>query len=186
VKIKEERVLLKEFRFRTFPPDCNSSSQKLNAIAELSSDIAELFPYLNGLIKGCIYNPDSKTLSFKKDVRLITLQPRRIAITKLNDEKEAERIFHWLKELINVTYEGRETLKPDYQGREPIKVLDIFKLLPGTNCRKCGEATCMAFAVKLQQDEIPIVKCPPLFTDPFQEKRERLLSLLKEAGYETP
>jgi ArsR family metal-binding transcriptional regulator len=43
----------------------------------------------------------------------------------------------------------------------------------------------MAFAVKLQQDEIPIVKCPPLFTDPFQEKRERLLSLLKEAGYET-
>ena len=103
---------------------------------------------------------------------MITLQPRRIAITKLNDEKEAEKIFHWLKELIKVTYEGRETLKPDYQGREPIKVLDIFKLLPGTNCRKCGEATCMAFAAKLQQDEIPIVKCPPLLTDPFKRKQK--------------
>ena len=179
-------MLLKELCFRVMPPECNPSSQKLNAIAELQESIEEVFPYLNGLIKGCIYNPALKTLSFKKDGRLITLQPHQIAVTKLNDEQEAEKIFHWLKELINVTYEGRETLKLDYQGREPIKVLDIFKLLPGTNCRQCGEPTCMAFAAKLQQDEIPIVKCPPLFTDPFQEKRERLLSLLKEAGYETP
>ena len=179
-------MLLKEFSFRVFPPDCKVSSQKLNAIAELSSDIVGVFPYLNGLIKGCIYIPESKTLSFRKDGRLITLRPRQIAVTKLNDEKEAERVFHWLKELINVTYEGRETLKPDYQGREPLKVMDIFKLLPGTNCQKCGEATCMAFAARLQQDEIHIAKCPPLFNDPFQEKRERLLSLLKEAGYGTP
>ena len=179
-------MLLKELRFRVMPPECNPSSQKLNAIADLRESIEEVFPYLNGLIKGCLYNPDSKILSFKKDGRLITLQPRQVAVTKLNDEQEAEKIFHWLKELINVTYEGRETLKPDYQGREPIKVLDIFKLLPGTNCRKCGEQTCIAFAAKLQQDEIIIAKCPPLFNDPFQEKRERLLSLLKEAGYETP
>ena len=179
-------MLLKELRFRVMPPECNPSSQKLNAIADLRESIEEVFPYLNGLIKGCLYNPDSKILSFKKDGRLITLQPHQIAVTKLNDEQEAEKIFHWLKELINVTYEGRETLKPDYQGREPIKVLDIFKLLPGTNCRQCGEPTCMAFAAKLQQDEIIIAKCPPLFNDPFREKRERLLSLLKEAGYETP
>jgi ArsR family metal-binding transcriptional regulator len=183
VKIEEERVLLKEFSFRVFPPDCNVSSPKLNAIAELSSDIAEIFPYLNGLIKGCIYIPESKTLSFRKDGRLITLRPRQIAVTKLSDEKEAERVFHWLKELINVTYEERETLKPHYRGREPIKVLDIFKLLPRTNCRGCGEPTCMAFAAKLQQDEIPIHKCGPLFTEPFKEKRERLYSLLREAGY---
>ena len=183
MKIEEERVLLKEFSFRVFPPDCNASSQKLNAIAELSSDIAGVFPHLNGLIKGCIYIPESKTLSFRKDGRLITLQPYQIAVTKLNDEQEAEKIFHWLKELINVTYEGRETLRPDYQGREPIKVLDIFKLLPGTNCRKCGEQTCIAFAAKLQQDEIPIEKCSPLFAEPFKEKREKLYSLLREAGY---
>ena len=179
-------MLLKELHFRVIPPECNLSSPKLNAIAELQESIEEVFPYLNGLIKGCLYSPETKILSFKKDGRLITLQPRQIAVTKLNDEQEAEKIFHWLKELINVTYEGRETLKVDYQGREPIKVLDIFKLLPGTNCRQCGEPTCMAFAAKLQQDEIIIAKCPPLFNDPFQEKRERLLSLLKEAGYETP
>ena len=183
VNTKEESVFLKEFRFRAFPPDCSVSSQKLNAIAELSGDIAEVFPYLNGLIKGCIYSPESKTLSSRKDGRLITLRPRQIAVTKLDDEKEAERVFHWLKELINVTYEGRETLKPDYQGREPIRVLDIFKLLPGTNCRKCGEATCMAFAARLQQDEIPADKCLPLFAETLKEKKERLYSLLREAGY---
>lgn len=179
-------MLLGHFTFRVFPPDCNFSSTKLNAIAELSGDISEVFPYFNSVIKGCIYGPESKTLSFRKDGHLITLQPHQIALTKLNDQEEAEKIFRWLKELINVTYEDRENLKPDYQGREPLKVLNIFKLLPMKNCGLCGEPTCMAFAAKLQQDEIPIGKCSPLFTEEYKEKREKLFSLLQDAGYEIP
>ena len=27
--------------------------------------------------------------------------------------------------------------------------IQIFKLLPGTNCKKCGAATCLAFAMNL-------------------------------------
>lgn len=27
--------------------------------------------------------------------------------------------------------------------------LDIYKLLPKTNCKKCGSPTCLAFAIKL-------------------------------------
>ena len=30
-----------------------------------------------------------------------------------------------------------------------LKALDIFKLLPKTNCKKCGCPTCLAFAMKL-------------------------------------
>jgi ArsR family metal-binding transcriptional regulator len=179
-------MLLKHYNFRVISPDCNPSSQKLNAIAELPEDIGEIFPYLNGIIKGCLYNPEAKTLSFKRDGHLITLQPHQIAITKLNDEGEAEKILHWLKEFINLAYEDRENLKPNYQGREPLKVLDIFKLLPVSNCGYCGEPTCLSFAAKLQQDEITIAKCSPLFSEQFKEKREKLLSLLQEAGYETP
>ncbi|MGD0627087.1 MAG: hypothetical protein ABSB32_20565 [Thermodesulfobacteriota bacterium] len=67
-------MLIKRFPYRLFPPDCNLASQKLNAIAELAEDIREIFPCLNGVIKGCIYNPEVKILSFKKDGHLITLQ----------------------------------------------------------------------------------------------------------------
>lgn len=43
--------------------------------------------------------------------------------------------------------------------------LQIFKYLPGSkkepqaNCKKCGFPTCMAFAMKLAKNEVPIEKC---------------------------
>jgi acetyl-CoA decarbonylase/synthase complex subunit gamma len=38
--------------------------------------------------------------------------------------------------------------------------LDIYKLLPKTNCRKCGFPTCLAFAIQLAKKPVPIEKCP--------------------------
>jgi acetyl-CoA decarbonylase/synthase complex subunit gamma len=38
--------------------------------------------------------------------------------------------------------------------------LDIFKLLPRTNCGECGVPTCMAFAMKLAQKNADLSACP--------------------------
>jgi len=38
--------------------------------------------------------------------------------------------------------------------------LDIYKLLPKTNCRQCGFATCLAFAMQLAKKTVAIEKCP--------------------------
>jgi len=38
--------------------------------------------------------------------------------------------------------------------------LDIYKLLPKTNCRQCGLATCLAFAMQLAKKAVVIEKCP--------------------------
>ncbi len=38
--------------------------------------------------------------------------------------------------------------------------LDIFKLLPKTNCGDCGVPTCMAFAMKLAQKKAELGDCP--------------------------
>jgi acetyl-CoA decarbonylase/synthase complex subunit gamma len=38
--------------------------------------------------------------------------------------------------------------------------LDIFKLLPKTNCGDCGVPTCMAFAMKLAQKKADLKECP--------------------------
>lgn len=40
--------------------------------------------------------------------------------------------------------------------------LDIYKLLPKTNCRQCGFATCLAFAMQLAKKAITIEKCPSI------------------------
>jgi acetyl-CoA decarbonylase/synthase complex subunit gamma len=40
--------------------------------------------------------------------------------------------------------------------------LDIYKLLPKTNCRACGFPTCLAFAMQLAKKAVNIDKCPYL------------------------
>ncbi|MQY60331.1 acetyl-CoA decarbonylase/synthase complex subunit gamma, partial [bacterium] len=42
----------------------------------------------------------------------------------------------------------------------PLSGLDIFKLLPKTNCGDCGVPTCMAFAMKLAQKKAELSECP--------------------------
>jgi acetyl-CoA decarbonylase/synthase complex subunit gamma len=38
--------------------------------------------------------------------------------------------------------------------------LDIYKLLPKTNCKECGQPTCLAFAMKLAQKQADLSACP--------------------------
>lgn len=49
--------------------------------------------------------------------------------------------------------------------------VQIFKLLPKTNCKKCGFPTCLAFAMKLAQGGVDISACPDI-----SEESKKLLS----------
>lgn len=39
-------------------------------------------------------------------------------------------------------------------------MIEIYKKLPGTNCGKCGAATCMAFAMKVKKSLASMEDCP--------------------------
>jgi acetyl-CoA decarbonylase/synthase, CODH/ACS complex subunit gamma len=43
--------------------------------------------------------------------------------------------------------------------------IEIFKLLPKTNCKKCGHPTCLAFAMKLAQRQESVDLCPDISED---------------------
>jgi acetyl-CoA decarbonylase/synthase complex subunit gamma len=43
--------------------------------------------------------------------------------------------------------------------------LEIFKLLPKTNCKKCGMPTCLAFAMALAQKRVKLENCPDVSQD---------------------
>ncbi|MFB0568210.1 MAG: acetyl-CoA decarbonylase/synthase complex subunit gamma [Nitrososphaeria archaeon] len=58
--------------------------------------------------------------------------------------------------------------------------IDIYGLLPRTNCKECGEANCMAFAVKLVNKETELRLCTPLVTEErFKRAYEELWEMLK-------
>ncbi|WP_456420092.1 acetyl-CoA decarbonylase/synthase complex subunit gamma [Methanocaldococcus infernus] len=54
-----------------------------------------------------------------------------------------------------------------------VNAMDIYKLLPKRNCKKCGY-TCMAFATKLLEREESLDKCPFL----TEENRKKILELI--------
>jgi len=171
-------MLLKDYKLRIVLSDCNPSSQKVNAIADLSENICEVLPYLNTVLKGLQYDGEEKILAGKRGGRLITFRPQQITLTKLEDEKEARDIMEELKQIINETYVNRDHIKPIYTSRSIPRPLDVFKLLPGKNCKECGEPTCMAFALRLINDEVEWRQCPFLLTEEFQTNRLKLMEAM--------
>ncbi len=165
---------------------CIADPEKIRVIAEVSDEIHEVFPYLNAIIKGCIYNHPALTLTIRNEDKLITLHANHITMTLIEDEKEANEILEWLKDLINETYQRKDQIEPNYSEGDHLKPSDIQKLLPGTNCKECGFRSCLAFAFKLVDQKIDVDKCLPLFSDQFKEKRKVLLEILKNAGLKVP
>ena len=66
-------------------------------------------------------------------------------------------------------------------GVKELSPIDIYKLLPKTNCKECGEENCMAFATKVVNREVPIEKCPPLLTKQYEKAYKQLKEMLKPA-----
>ncbi|AGK60804.1 formylmethanofuran dehydrogenase, subunit G [Archaeoglobus sulfaticallidus PM70-1] len=66
-----------------------------------------------------------------------------------------------------------------------ITPMEVYKLLPKTNCKKCGEATCMSFAFKVINRERKLEDCTPLFEEkkyaPQLEELKKMLKGIEEA-----
>lgn len=178
-------MLLHSYKITRILP-CIADPEKIRVIAEVSDEIHEIFPYLNAVIKGCIYNHVALILTIRNEEKLITLHPRHVSLTLIEDEKEACQVLDWLRDLINETYQKRDQIEPNYSEGDQLKPSDIHKLLPGTNCKECGFRSCLAFAFKLVDRKIEIEKCLLLFSDLFKEKRKVLLETLKNAGLKVP
>ena len=63
-----------------------------------------------------------------------------------------------------------------------MKMLDVFKLLPRTNCGDCGGKSCMAFAGRLIKLESTLEECSPLHQAENIKQKEELIRMFSEAG----
>lgn len=155
-------MLLKSYTKEIFRPECNPSFQSLHCIAHLDQDVAEALPYLNATLGGFEYLRDPPAVTFRVHGKIIAIHPRQIAVNALKNEEEAEKILQWLRREINEAWEKRGEIKPRYEGSPKPKVLEILKLLPRSNCRECGQPTCMVFATLVVQGAKGPEDCPPL------------------------
>lgn len=177
-------LLTKIENYEIFRPKCNFSREVVHGIAKLTTDISPVFPYLNAELGAWDYDTRNQVILLKlTDGKWITLQPQEIAIRGARDQEESRALLEWIKGQINEIWERREQIEPRYQSQAGLKILEILKLLPRTNCRACGYQTCMAFATALREGEIALDNCPPLQEDKYKEQREKLTAYLQSYGW---
>jgi ArsR family metal-binding transcriptional regulator len=114
--------------------------------------------------------------------RMISLHPRRITVAKADDVIDAWRVLEFVRYQANLVWGRRASIEPSYQMRRRPPALEIFRRLPRTNCRLCGEATCLAFALEVWQGRRPIGDCRPVFTGDSNESAQALLEICGGLG----
>jgi ArsR family metal-binding transcriptional regulator len=175
-------MLLQTYHLKVVSPPCEPGAEKWSALAQLDDDIGEVLPYLNATLKRAIYNHAARALTWRMGGHSIAIRPREIAVSNLPDQENAAVEMKRVVDLVNRTWERRAEITPSVEMRQRIKPMEVYRLLPATNCRDCGQPTCFTFALKVTAGELEPEQCPVLFTDPYRDRRDKLLTLLEGAA----
>ena len=167
-------MLIDDYELALSTPDCDLSSPVYAARVTFNADISEVLPYVNATVEKAEFVPGIPVLVWKEASRRYALRPTEIAISNIADREEAGEVIRELVRRINAIWDDRQSIEPSYSTYERPKVLDVFKLLPRTNCRKCGVPTCMAFADMLIKEKKKLEDCPPLGEEEFAESAKSL------------
>jgi len=177
---EDKQMLLTGYSLEIFKSKCNSEAQGVHCYAHLDDDVSEVLPYLNTVLGAFVYTNDPPSLMLKNYGKLITVHARKIAVNALKDSDEAEKIIAWLQREINETWEKRLEIKPCAEGEKRPILFEVFKLLPRTNCRECGESTCMVFASRVIEGSLGQDDCSMIDS----RSREKLKDYLSQFQFE--
>lgn len=155
-------MLLSGYTKEIFRPECNPSFESVHCIAHLNEDVGAVLPYLNTVLGGTQYFTDPPEVMFHHNGRIIKVGAREIAINALKDAREADRILIWMQNEINQAWENRADIMPSHSGKTKPQLIEILRLLPRTNCGKCGRPTCMVFAAQVMEGGRDATHCPEL------------------------
>lgn len=127
------------------------------------NEFSHLFPFIQAIEKEAIHFENPEYLQFKKNEIYCSLYPpNHIAARFFFDREEAlvfaRRLIKYFNELEN----RKSQIKPQFKSYRRLHVPDILRLLPRSNCGKCGFRTCMAFAGAVSRRKTTLDKCPDL------------------------
>ena len=147
----------------------NIIGPRMGANFVIDQDLRALFPFINAYHKEAKYFKTPEHLQFVLNDVLCTLYPFEIIAAGFYDENGARLFWEHLQAHLNEIYDNRQTIKPDYKTIAPLSPIEIYQLLPGTNCGKCDKESCLAFAAAISKDQAIPADCPD-FAEPIVQK----------------
>lgn len=171
-------MLIETYDLEVFTPPCDPGAERYAAKALLKVDISSVLPYLNATLRGAVYLPEARALTWKKGGHNIAFHAYEIATSNVEDRDGAEKELQGLIDLVNRTWERRTEITPDTTTHQRPTPMAIYKLLPNTNCKQCGEPTCYSFALKLSASQTRLADCPPLAEPQYAGKLAALQTIV--------
>ena len=87
---------------KTLP--CLAEPGKIIVIGQPDRSLDEVIPYLATLPGVIAYNPETLTLTFRRQPGFLTLYPDKVCITQVKDAEAGLEVMDALKDAINVTW----------------------------------------------------------------------------------
>lgn len=174
-------MLIEKYDLEVFTPPCEPGAERYSAVGRLTTDISGVLPYLNATLRGAVYHQTANALTWKKGGHNIAFHAYEIATSNVKDREAAIKELDGLIALVNRTWERRAEISPDYELHQRPTPMAVYKLLPQTNCRVCGEPTCFSFALKLVTSQKAMSDCPPIFAPSYAENLQALQTIVIEA-----
>ncbi len=175
--------IAKDYDLHLEAPGCEPGAEYWNATARFEEDISGVFPYLNAELKNVIYSPGAKQITWRYEDRAVALKPNEITISNLPDRDTATIEMEKVVAEINRIWMDRANITPLHTPRKRLVAMEIYQLLPQTNCKECGQPSCFAFASKLTVGEADVQVCKPLFAEEqYTGKRQALQEMLAQAA----
>lgn len=143
-------------------PGCHPGVNAYRADFILDTDLSPLFPYINAVAKKAQYYDHIPSIQFELAGHRCAIYPEKVSVGMFENREQAVPFFYQLKDFVNSVSDRIPEIQPSHRAYHPVPVLEIFKLLPKTNCKECGLLTCMAFAAALSKGEIFLEACPEI------------------------
>ncbi len=159
---------------------CLAEPGKIIVVAQPMRNLDGVLPLVAAVVPNVIsFNPAVGTLTLRRQPGFIMFYPDKVMISQVKDALEGVDLLSSLRDLLNQCWEQRDTIQPVTAAHRVLRPLDVWTLLPQSNCKQCSEATCMAFAFGLLQHKRTLEECPVIASDAaFAERRAQLRALV--------
>jgi ArsR family metal-binding transcriptional regulator len=152
----------------------------------LKRDISPILPYLNAVCENTMYDHDNHILICEMNNRGYAFRSMDIRVSGIVDASDVPQVAKDTVDRVNQVWRERDRITPSYSERKLPTVIDIYQLLPKTNCKQCGYLTCLAFAAELRTDPALLAQCPPLLEPEYARNREELEALFSPGEVSQP
>jgi ArsR family metal-binding transcriptional regulator len=156
---------------------CIADPSRLRIIANMAPPLGGVLKILEPLFPRSRYLDRTRSLIIQKEEIIITVYSSgKVSIGMIKNESEAKEVLEELRTIINEAI--KRGVVPDPREKTRVKVMEIYKYLPQTNCGKCSEQDCYSFAVKLKEGEVTLEKCKLLKEPKYAANNEHLQVLI--------